>query len=104
MEANKNVAQASVKNKKKKRQKLSHRCALCGERTLSWNFAPMDTSRIQTFYDNLIDLTPEELDIAESLANTKRRVAVCKRHINEKQHKARVQVKSTTTCSECGIK
>ncbi|GMR31337.1 hypothetical protein PMAYCL1PPCAC_01532, partial [Pristionchus mayeri] len=58
-------------------------CRLCGEMTSSYCFSPKDPLRARQFYDNLINLTPGQLEYANRLSQYKLQNVICRRHVKE---------------------
>ncbi|GMR57645.1 hypothetical protein PMAYCL1PPCAC_27840, partial [Pristionchus mayeri] len=53
----------------------------------SWILTPIDLSRVKEFANNLIDVTPEQREKVEKLAEMKFRAQICRRHVKVQQAK-----------------
>ncbi|GMS82969.1 hypothetical protein PENTCL1PPCAC_5144, partial [Pristionchus entomophagus] len=61
---------------------LNRRCDLCGEIANPFCLSPKDQLIAPKFFDNLIDLTPEQRDRYEDYLQKGVRATVCRKHLN----------------------
>ncbi|GMR57638.1 hypothetical protein PMAYCL1PPCAC_27833, partial [Pristionchus mayeri] len=81
-ESNKETSKApgSMPVPKTKYSRCYPYCAVCHFKTTSWTFTPSSPVESRQFFDNLIELNPEERERANNLANSHHRMIICKRH------------------------